>query len=116
MLFCTMSSFKSPPILAASPLATHQFDSSRQSDIDREGFPTDLLKFNSALSLQRPYPPHSPVHSTARIWKEKPKTRAATATPHRSVHKQPTRQQVQLVHAFHFILRDFLALSVDFRR
>ena len=62
--------------------------------------------YNLELPSQRPYPPHSPVHSTAKLWREKPKARAATATPHRTVNKQTTRQQLQLVskscHLFSF--------------
>ena len=85
MSFCTMSSFKHPPLLC-----TRQF---ARLLIDSGNVPTRLS--NSVLSPQSPYPPHSPVHSTAKIWKERPKTRAATATPHRTIHKQPTKQQVQ---------------------
>ncbi|KAL5258208.1 hypothetical protein ACHWQZ_G012994 [Mnemiopsis leidyi] len=50
--------------------------------------------YHEVFQSKRPYPAHSPVHSSAKLWREKPKTRAATATPHRTVNKQTSRQHV----------------------
>ena len=85
-LLCSMLSFKSP--LSPRPLSRPLVDS-RNIDVYLAGM------CNLHLHPQRPYPAHSPVHSSAKLWREKPKTRAATATPHRTVNKQTSRQHVQ---------------------